>query len=228
MSMTLYMHPASNASRPVLLFAAEKKIPLETKVIDLMKGEHYGPEFTAINPNRMVPVLDDGDFRLTESQAILQYLAAKINAPEYPTDLKKRAKVDEVMAWFNTQFYRDYGYGLVYPQLFPHHKRPTDEIHNGVIDWGKDKAATWFKLLDEHWIGSKPYLTGDQITIADYFGSCLATIGEPIRSDLSHYKNVTRWLDNMKKLASWNKVNEAMMGFRDMVKDMPFKAITPA
>ncbi len=228
MSMTLYMHPASNASRPVLLFAAEKKIALETKMIDLMKGEHYGPEFTAINPNRMVPVLDDGDFRLTESQAILQYLAAKTNAPEYPTDLKKRARVDELMTWFNTQFYRDYGYGVVYPQLFPHHKRPSDEFHNGVIDWGKDKSNNWFKLLDEHWIGNKQYLTGDQITIADYFGSCLATIGEPIRSDLSHLPNVTRWLGNMQKLASWNKVNEAMMGFREMVKDKPFKAIAPA
>ncbi len=228
MSMTLYMHPASNASRPVLLFAAEKKIQLDTKMIDLMKGEHLGPEFTAINPNRMVPVLDDGDFRLTESQAILQYLAAKSNAPEYPTDLKKRARVDEIMTWFNTQFYRDYGYGLVYPQLFPHHKRPTDEIHNGVIDWGKDKASNWFKLLDQHWIGNKQYLTGDQITIADYFGSCIATIGEPIRSDLSHLPNVTRWLGNMQKLPSWNKVNEAMMGFREMVKDKQFKAISPA
>jgi glutathione S-transferase len=227
MSMKLYMHPASNASRPVLLFAAEKNIPLEHKVIDLMTGEHYGPEFTAINPSRMVPVLEDGDLRLTESQAILQYLAGKINAPEYPTDLKQRAKVDEMLSWFNTQFYRDYAYGVVYPQLFPHHKRPTDEFQNGVIDWGQERATTWFKVLDEHLLGNKPYLCGDQITIADYFGSCLVTLGEPIRSDLSHFKNVSRWIGNMQKLSSWNKVNEAMMGFREMVKDKPFKAIAP-
>jgi len=42
-----------------------------------MKGEHYQPEYVAINPNRMVPVLEDGDFRLTESSAILKYLAEK-------------------------------------------------------------------------------------------------------------------------------------------------------
>ena len=228
MSMTLYMHPVSNASRPVLLFAAEKKLDLENKVVDILTGEHYGPEFTAFNPNRLVPVLEDGDLRLTESAAILRYLAAKAGAPEYPTDLKKRAKVDEALDWFNTQFYREYGYGLVYPQLFPHHKRPTEDFHNGLIDWAKEKSNTWFQILDQHWIGDKPYLCGDQITIADYFGACLATIGEPIRSDLSHYKNVSRWLGNVAKLASWNKVNEAMMGFREMVKDKPFKAISPA
>ena len=145
--MKLYMHPASNASRPVMLFMAEKKIDCEQKVVDLMKGEHYSEWYTAINPNRQVPTLEDGDFRLTESSAILKYLASKIEAPEYPTkDLKKRAKVDEAMDWFNTGFYRDFGYGLAYPQLFPHHKRPTDDIHDGVIAWGKDKAdvtVTW-------------------------------------------------------------------------------------
>src|SRR4051794_31918437 len=103
--MKLYMHPASNASRPVLLFIAEKKIDCENHVIDLMKGEHYGDAYSQVNPNHLVPTLQDGDFRMTESSAILKYLASKINAPEYPTnDLQKRAKVDEAMDWFNTQF----------------------------------------------------------------------------------------------------------------------------
>jgi glutathione S-transferase len=65
-----------------------------------MMGEHYEDEFTAINPNRMVPALEDGEFRLTESSAILKYLASKLEAPEYPRDLKKRARVDEVMYGF--------------------------------------------------------------------------------------------------------------------------------
>jgi glutathione S-transferase len=225
--MKLWMHPASNASRPVLLFAAEKKIEMETQVVDLLKGEHYGEAFTAVNPNRMVPVLDDGDFRLTESSAILKYLAGKINAPEYPTDLKKRAKVDEAMDWFNTQFYRDFGYGLCYPQLFPHHKRPTDDIHNGVIAWGKEKSNVWLGLLDQQWIGNKQYVCGDQITLADYLGVSFVTIGEIIRCDFSHFKNITRWIGNMKKLSSWTKVNEAHYGFAGAVKDVPYQAIKP-
>jgi glutathione S-transferase len=227
MTMKLYMHPASNASRPVILFIAENKIDCEMKLVDLMKGEHYEEAFTAINPSRQVPVLEDGDFRLTESSAILKYLASKIDSPAYPKDLKKRAKVDEAMDWFNTQFYRDFGYGLAYPQLFPHHKRPSDEVHAGTIDWGKDKAANWFTILDKHIIGDKQYVCGDQITIADYLGISFVTIGEILRCDFSHLPNVTRWIANMKKLPSWNKVNEAHYGFAGMVKDKPFKAITP-
>ena len=105
MTMKLYMHPVSNASRPVLLFIAEQKIPVETQVVDLMKGEHYSDWYTAINPSRQVPTLDDDGFILTECSAILKYLASKIDSPTYPTkDLKKRAKVDEMMDWFNTGF----------------------------------------------------------------------------------------------------------------------------
>jgi glutathione S-transferase len=224
--MKLYMHPVSNASRPVRLFIAENKLDVEEQVVDLMTGEHHKEPYASINPNRLVPMLEDGDFRLTESSAILKYLASKFDLPSYPKDLRKRAKVDEMMDWFNTQFYRDYGYGLTYPQLYPHHKRPTDEIQAGTIAWGKERAAGWFKVLDEYWIGpGKQYLCGDQITIADYFGSCLATLGEVIRCDFSAYPNVERWLGNMRKLGSWKSINEAHHGFINAVKDQPFKAL---
>jgi glutathione S-transferase len=224
--MKLYMHPVSTASRPVRLFIAENKIPIEEQVVDLMTGEHYKEPYATINPNRLVPMLEDGDFRLTESSAILKYLAGKYDLPSYPKDLKKRAKVDEMMDWFNTQFYRDYGYGLTYPQIFAHHKRPNDEIQSGTIGWGKERAAGWFKILDDYWLGpQKQYLCGDQITVADYFGACLVTVGEVIRCDFSAYPNVDRWLNNMRKLGSWNKVNEALAGFVSAVKDQPFKAL---
>jgi glutathione S-transferase len=223
--MKLYMHPVSNASRPVRLFIAENKIPCEEQVIDLMTGEHYKEPFASMNPSRQVPLLEDGDFRLTESSAILKYLASKIDSPAYPKDLKKRAKVDEMMDWFNTQFYRDYGYGLAYPQMYPHHKRPTEEHHAGTIAWGKEKTQVWFQILNDYWLGpNKQYLCGDQLTIADYFGACLATLGEVIRCDFSKYPNVERWINGMRKLPSWNKVNEAHYGFASAVKDQPFKA----
>jgi len=224
--MKLYMHPVSNASRPVLLFIAENKIDVEEKVIDLLTGEHLKDPYASLNPNRLVPMLEDGDFRLTESSAILKYLASKFDLPSYPKELKKRARVDEMMDWFNTQFYRDYGYGLTYPQLYPHHKRPSDEIQAGTINWGKEKTEGWFKILNDYWIGpKKQYLCGDTITVADYFGSCLATVGEVIRCNFSAYPNVERWLNNMRKLESWNRVNEAHYGFANAVKDQAFKTL---
>ena len=102
MAMTLYMNPVSTACRPVSLLIAEKKLPVTEQFVDLMKGEHRGAAFTAINPCRLVPVLEDGDFRIAESSAILKYLASRFEVPEYPKDVKQRAKVDEAMDWFNT------------------------------------------------------------------------------------------------------------------------------
>jgi glutathione S-transferase len=224
--MKLYMHPVSMTSRPVRLFIAENKLDIEEQVVDLMTGEHLKEPYAAMNPNKLVPMIEDGDFRLTESSAILKYLASKFDLPSYPKDLKKRAKVDEMMDWFNTQFYRDFGYGLAYPQIFPHHKRPTDEIQEGTIAWGKERAHAWYTVLNDFWIGPrKQYLCGDEITIADYFGACLATLGEIIRCNFAKYPNVDRWLGNMKKLKNWGQINEALYGFAGMVKDQPFVAL---
>ena len=117
----------------------------------------------------MVPMLEDGDFRLTESSAILKYLADKYDLPSYPKDLKKRAKINEVMDWLNTQFYRDFGYGLIYPQLFPHHKRSSDEAHAGAIAWGQQGARTGCRF-------STTTGSGQKICISAAMNSRLRTI----------------------------------------------------
>jgi glutathione S-transferase len=224
--MKLYMHPVSMTSRPVRLFIADNKIPVEEQIVDLMTGEHYKEPFASYNPNRLVPVLDDDGFKLTESSAILKYLADKINSPAYPKDLKQRARVNEMMDWLNTNFYRDYAYGMAYPQIFPNHKRRSDEAHAATIEWGQNNAKIWLQILNDYWIGPKnQYLTGDQITIADYFGAGLVTLGEVIRCDFSKYPNVQRWLNNMKKQPSWPKVNEAFYGLVEAVKGQKFAAV---
>ena len=225
MTVTLYMNPVSTACRPVSLFIAEKKLPVTERVVDLMNGEHRRPEFTAINPSRLVPALEDGDFCMTESSAILKYLASRFDAPEYPKDPNQRAKVDEAMDWFNTQFYRDFGYGLVYPQIFPHHKRPTDEQQQGTIAWGKDKAKAWLEVLDKNLLGQNDYVANNRISIADYFGACLVTAGELIGCTYDSYPNIQRWLGRMKMLQSWAKVNAAMYGFAGSLREMNFQKV---
>jgi glutathione S-transferase len=224
--MKLYMHPVSNTSRPVLLFIADNKLDVDQEVVDLMTGAHLKEPYISLNPNGLVPVLVDGDFVLTESSAILKYLAEKFDLPAYPKDLKLRAKVNEVMDWFNTNFYRDFAYGVVYPQLFPHHKRPSDEIQKGTINWGKDLSQKWLKVLNDHIIGPKNnYLVGNSISIADYFGAGLLTSGEVIGCDFSKFPNINRWLNNVKKQPSWSKVNETFYGLGASLKGQPFVTI---
>jgi glutathione S-transferase len=219
-SMKLYYHPISTTCRPIMMFAADHDIDLEYQVVDLFTGEHAQPGYLSKNPSGLVPMLEDGDFRLTESSAILKYLAEKTGSPAYPKDLQKRARINERMDWLNTQFYRDYGYGLIYPQLFPHMKRPTDEQHRGVIEWGKEKAKGWLKVLDQDLLGSNDYLCGKEISIADYQGAAYVTAGCLVGCSFSSYPNLSRWLNRMQSRPNWEKVNKP---FNDLVQSVKGK-----
>ena len=224
--MKLYMHPASTTSRPVMQFIADNSIDCEQQVVDLFSGEHMREPYTALNPNKMVPMLEDGDFRLTESSTILKYLADKIGSPAYPKDLKQRARVNEVMDWFNSNLYRDYGYGLIYPQVFPGHKRRSDEAQTSTVDWHKEKCQGWLQLLNDHVLGGgKTYLCGDELTIADYFGYAILQVGELIRCDFAAYPNVARWMQTMQNRPSTLKIYEAIRGFAEQIKGQPFVAV---
>lgn len=224
--MKLYMHPVSTTSRPVMQFIADEGMNVEMQVIDLFTGEHTKEPFAKINPNKLIPVLEDGDFHLTESSAILKYLADKANSAAYPKDLKQRARVNEVMDWLNSNLYRDYAYNLIYPQVFPPHKRPSEEAQKVTLNWGKEKSQGWLKILNDHIIGPKNnYLCGDKITIADYLGASMVSLGEVIHCNLAQYPNIARWLANMKKRPSWAKVYEVFNGFVESTKSQQFAAV---
>lgn len=224
--MKLYMHPVSTTSRPVVQFIADNDIAVEMVPVDILKGEHYGDDYSKMNPNRLIPVLEDGDFHLTESASILRYLAEKTGSPAYPKDPRQRARVNELMDWFNSNFYRDWGYGMIYPQLFPHLKRENPVVQEATVAWGKEKSKTWLQILNDHWLGPKrTYLVGDAITIADYFGAAITTAGELVHCDFSPYPNVKRWLDAVKARPSYAKVYEVFNGFVASTKGQSFQAI---
>ena len=208
--MKLYYHPVSTTSRPVVLFAHESGIALDYQLVDLFTGAQYRPDYESINANHQVPVLEDGDFRLTESSAILKYLADLNGSPAYPSDPRARARIHEQMDWFNTGFYRDFAYGYVYPQIFPFMRRADALVQAGTIAYGREKALGWLKILDQSIIGPRnQYVCGDAITLADYLGAVMVLGGEVISCDFRVYPNVSRWLGNMRALGSWAKVNEA-------------------
>jgi glutathione S-transferase len=191
-----------------MLLAAEAGIALDFELVDLFSGAHLQPEYCAINPSKQVPLLEDGDFRLSEASAILKYLADTVDSPTYPRDLRRRARVNERMDWFNTGLYRDLGYGLIYPQCLPHHKRPDAQVQSAVLAWGRDKSSQWLDILDASIIGPNAYVCGDAVTIADFLGACYLTLGEVTRLDYSRWLNVSRWLTAIKARPSWAKVNE--------------------
>ena len=224
--MKLYYHPASTVSRPVMLFIAESGLPVEMSLVDLFTGAQYQPSYEAINPNHLVPCLDDGDLRLTESSAILKYLADSIDSPLYPKELKARARVNERMDWINTQLNRDFAYGFIYPQVFGFHKRRSDEAHDATIEWSKSRAQGWLKVLNDHILGAdNAYLCGSEMTIADLYGASFVALGELTGSDYANYPNVQRWLARMKALPHWAATFAAIDGFGASLKGQSLQAV---
>jgi len=196
-------------------------------LIDLFTGENYQPAFTSINPNQAVPFLVDGDFQLAECSAIMKYLADKVHATSYPDDLRARARVNERMDWFNTGLYRDLGYGLVYPQVIDSYRRGDEQAHRQHLAWSRAKANRWLDILDRQILGGKTrFVCGGTCTLADFMGACYVSLGDLIRLDYSAYRNIIRWLDEMKSLPYWNSTQEAYYThFVCAFKDKPFEGL---
>jgi len=222
------MFPASTTCRPIILFCADHQLELENVFVDLMAGEHMQEDFLKVNPMQRVPVLEDDGLTLTESSAILKYLAEKTGSPTYPADdSRKRAQINERMDWFNTGFYMDYGYNLVYPQTLDYLKRDSEVVQSALLDWGCTNSARWLQLLNDHWIGPENnYVCGDEITLADYLGAGFVSMGDLIGQKLDQYPNVTRWMQTMKSRPNWAPVHEAFDGWAGAIQDQPYVRVS--
>jgi len=205
--MKIYAFDGSPTSRIVLLFCSEERIEFDKVDVNLLQGAHLEPSYKAINPCSLVPVLEDGDFRLSESSTILKYLAEKFQSRAYPGETNSRAKVHEAMDWLNTSLYRVLGYNFIYPQIYPHHRREPEEVNQGTIRWGRERTGQYLQLLDQHWLGKKRFLCGAELTLADYFGAPIVALLDLVRADLSKFENVSRWLGEMRKLRTWEAVH---------------------
>lgn len=215
--MKLYYDPASTVCRPVLFFIAEQGVEIELEYVSLFAGQHMEPAYLALNPSRTVPFLIDGDLALAESTAILQYLAEKVGSPAYPTDLKARARINAALAWLKSNFYRDYGIGC-YSQLFPHHSLSTAEANAEMVAKAFERASRWFTVLNDHMLGDRDFIVGDEVTLADYMGVGIVSLGELVGFDLSPWPNVQRWLAGMKSRPAWPEIDAAFQGWLSAIR----------
>ncbi len=219
--MKLHLDPCSTTCRGIVLLAAEHGLPLEQQPLNLLAGEHLTEAFAAINPNRAVPVLEDGELRLTEGSAILKYLADKAGlAGAYPTGPAARARVNALMDWFNTGFYREFGYGLVYSQVLRDQYGWADPaIQAAALARAQQRAERLLTVLDRHYLGDDgPYLGGAEPNLADYMGAAYASIGTLIDFDFTPWPRVTRWMAAMQARPHWAAANAPLYAWRDFIR----------
>jgi glutathione S-transferase len=217
--MILYTWPGSPVCRPIAMFIADHKMKVRQRAVDLLTGEQFAPAYTAINPNGAVPVLDDGPLRLTESSAILKYLADKARSPAYPKALRARAQVNAVMDWANTGLYRTFGYGFCYPQVLETLKWPDPNTQAQMLAAGQNGSRKFLGVMNDHLLGGRwPWLCGDRITIADYFTSGILSLGELTGCEFAEWPRVRRWYRQMQDLPNWQSANAPLYDWVNSVK----------
>jgi glutathione S-transferase len=119
-------------------------------------------EYRAMNPNGLVPVIDDDGFVLWESNAIVRYLAARYGAGSiWPADAAERARSDKWMDWQSTAFYAAYADAFRLLVRTPPEKR--DPV---TIEASRAKTEVLMAMLDRHLEGSA-YLGGAHFGIGD-------------------------------------------------------------
>src|SRR5262245_38246843 len=92
-----YLSPYAMSAFVVL---HEKELPFEVKPVDLGARENQKPGFAALSGTRRVPTLVHGDFTLSESSAIAEYLEDVFpDRPVYPRNPRERARARQIQAW---------------------------------------------------------------------------------------------------------------------------------
>jgi glutathione S-transferase len=203
--MKLYINLMSPNVRRVRLTAAVLGLQLEEKALDFAKGEHKSPEYLDLNPNGAVPTLVDGDFVLTESRAIMQYLASK--EPEMgllPRDERLRADVTRWQFWDSSHFSPQVG-TVVFQRVL------KAMLGLGAPDAGKveealDNFHRFAAVLNQRLKG-RQYVVGESLTLADLTLASSLMYAKQAEVPLAEYPNIQAWFSSISDMDAWKKTN---------------------
>jgi glutathione S-transferase len=202
-NMKLYGFPASPNTWKVRALAAHLGIPLDIEFVDLTKGASRTPAFLAINPTGRTPALVDGDFKLWESDAILQYIAAQKPNSLWPDDARARADIMRWQSWQLAHWSKEGCEPLLFQRLVKKimNLGPPDEavVAKGLECFNKEAL-----VLDGH-LAKQPYLVGKGITIADFSVAAPLFYAQQCDMPLAPYARVREWFGRVSALPCWQQ-----------------------
>jgi len=180
-----------------------EEMSVEYKRIDA--GAAFGvvntPEYRNLNPNRLVPTIDDDGFILWESNAVVRYLAAKHAAGSlWPDDLRIRASADQWMDWQQTTFWpaiRPLFMGLI--------RTAPDKRDPRALEESRLKTAEVLGILDTR-LKSRAYVAGDVFTIGDIPLGCAIWRWMELPIERPELANVRRWFDALTQRPAYKTI----------------------
>jgi glutathione S-transferase len=140
----------------------ELGVAFDAVTVNLVAGEHRDPAFLAINPAGKLPVLVDGDMVLTESVAIVLYLAETYpDRGLIPADVRQRAQVYRWLLFTATELEQPLWRITRHTMLYPEHQRLP-----GDVPLARQEFKAMAAVLEEHMQG-RSFVVGDGLTVAD-------------------------------------------------------------
>jgi len=202
-AIKLYRHPLSgHAHRVELLLSL---LGLETQLIDvdLLNGEHKQPAFLQKNSAGLIPVIEDGEVTLSDSNAILVYLASKYDNEHtwLPTEAVSAAQVQRFLSIAASSI----AYG-------PAAARSIN-VFSAKLDRQKslDTAHAILKQLDPH-LEHNPWLVGYKPTIADSANYTYIAHAPEGGISLQAYPHIRRWLSRVEELKGFIPMQATAVG----------------
>lgn len=189
----LYYWPTPNGWK-ITIYLEETGLPYDVHYVNIGKGEQFEPSFLKIAPNNRMPAIVDPEgpggepISVFESGAILQYLGRK-TGKFYPTDERARVEVDQWLFW------QMGGLGPMAGQAHHFRKYAPEKIAYG-IDRYTNEVNRLYGVMNKRLV-DRPFLAGDEYTIAD-----MASVGwvkpyEQQGQDLNDFPNLKRWFETI-------------------------------
>jgi glutathione S-transferase len=209
--MRLYHNPlSSNARRAVVTAFALGRKDVELMFVDLAKGQQRTPEYLRMNPMGKVPTLDDDGFFLTESHAIMAYLADQTPGQTlYPTDPRARADVNRWMFWNAHHFAPAVGI-LGFENMVKRFVGGGDPDPKEVAR-GEGLVKQLAGVLDAH-LATHPFLHGDALTLADIAVATPLIATVPAKLPVSGFANLQAWYGRLQALDAWRQAEPPRQG----------------
>ena len=199
--MQLYGFPPSPNTWKVRAVAAHIGVPLETVFVDLTKPR--SPDYLAINPTGRTPTLVDGDFKLWESSAIMQYIASRSSNALWPDDARMRAEIMGWQSWQLAHWSKEGCEPLIFQRLVKKllNLGPPDEA---ILAKGTECFNREARVLDAH-LSKNPYLVGAGVTLADFAVAAPLFYAKEAELPLAPYARVQDWFGRVSALPAWRE-----------------------
>jgi glutathione S-transferase len=167
-----------------------EELGLPYRRIDMAGSFGFTPEYLAMNPNKVVPTIEDDGFILWESNVIVRYLAAKHgHGTLYPADLKQRAEADRWMEWQQTTLWP-----AIRPLFFGYVRTPEGERDHAALTAAQRQSEHVLGIF-ERFLKDRAFVGGERFTMGDIPAGIAVYRWYALPIERPDFPEVRRWYE---------------------------------